>query len=379
MGIVIDIAKFVLNAMYCILKLFPVKNKVLFLSRQSNSISIDFSLLIDEINSNNKKGNKKNIDIVVLTKRIDKGIFNKLKYAGHIFRQMYHLATAKVVVIDGYQIAVSVLKHKKSLVVIQIWHALGSLKKFGYSIKDKKEGSKETIIDKMNMHKNYTWILSSSKVSARAFEQAFNVSRSVIKIMSLPRVDFLLSEKYKNQTQEKIYKSYPELKNDKLNILYVPTFRKNAEVNTKEIIDNLEYSKYNLIVKLHHGLEEVYINGKDNPVINNVATGMEFLHVADAVITDYSAITYEAALMNKPIYFYVYDFEKYTTNRDFYLDYKNEMPGFISKDAKEILEAINKGVFYEQKGQKFVKRYIENTSNCTRKIVDLIVENIEKQ
>lgn len=125
MKVIIVAAKAVLNLTYMLLKLFRTKNKITFLSRQSNVPSIDFKMLSEELKKQNP-----NVKIVMLTKKIEGNIKNKILYAFHMFSQMYHVATSKVVVIDGYQIVVSVLKHKKSLKVIQIWHALGSLKKF---------------------------------------------------------------------------------------------------------------------------------------------------------------------------------------------------------------------------------------------------------
>ena len=35
------------------------------------------------------------------------------------------------------------------------------------------------------------------------------------------------------------------------------------------------------------------------------------LYISDIVISDYSCIIYEAALLNIPLYFYTYDYEKY--------------------------------------------------------------------
>lgn len=37
----------------------------------------------------------------------------KIKYVGEMFRQMKALATSKVVVLDGYCILASMLKHKR--------------------------------------------------------------------------------------------------------------------------------------------------------------------------------------------------------------------------------------------------------------------------
>ena len=62
---------------------------------------------------------------------------------------------------------------------------------------------------------------------------------------------------------------------------------------------------------------------------------MELLHVADYIITDYSAIVYEAAITQKPIYFYTYDYEEYQINRGTYIDYMSEMPGPICKILKK--------------------------------------------
>ena len=58
-----------------------------------------------------------------------------------MFKQMYHLATSRVVVLDSYCIVASVLKKKKGTTIIQMWHALGSFKKFGKSIIGKDESS----------------------------------------------------------------------------------------------------------------------------------------------------------------------------------------------------------------------------------------------
>lgn len=266
MNILIDIAKASLRIVYFIIKICPTRNKILFLSRQSDEPSIDFILLNKELKKQNNK-----IKTVMLTKKINKGMLNKLTYALHMWRQMYHIATSKVVIVDGYQIAISLLNHKRSLTVIQIWHALGCLKKFGYSIKDKNEGSKSNVIEKMNMHKNYDIIISSSVIAGDNFASAFNVSKDIIRVMGLPRIDFLLSNSAHSYIQTKLFAKYNELENDKQTILYVPTFRKKEQVRINNIIDEVDFNKYNLVIKLHSGKELIYVNNK-----NNFKTGNAF-------------------------------------------------------------------------------------------------------
>ena len=116
------------NFIYFFFKLLPTKNKITFISRQSNVPSVDMILIENKL--------PKDIKVVKLCKMLESGIVNKIKYLFHMIVQMYHIATSKIVVLDTYCILIGILKHKKSLKVIQMWHALGSFKKFGKSIID---------------------------------------------------------------------------------------------------------------------------------------------------------------------------------------------------------------------------------------------------
>ena len=71
------------------------ENKVLFLSRQADKKSIDFELM-----ENEKKKRYPEVKLVILIKTLSKK--NAISYYFHIYRQMYHLATSKVCLIDTY-------------------------------------------------------------------------------------------------------------------------------------------------------------------------------------------------------------------------------------------------------------------------------------
>ena len=367
----IKIFKVLMNIIYKFFKLFKTKNKITFISRQSNNISIDFTLLIENI-----KKESPEIKIVVLNKELNKSIISKITYFFHMFIQMYHIATSKVVILDGYCIMISILKHKKDLKVIQIWHALGSLKKFGYSTLGKKDGRDSKLAELMNMHKNYDYVLTSSELSRPFFRQAFNVQDKKMLVMSLPRVDYLQSDKYKKIVTEKFYKIYNECDNKKENILYCPTHRKEENINIEELIKYIDLNKYNFIVKLHNGEEYIYTLKK---VYNKQTkfTGMDLLHVADYIITDYSAIVYEASLVEKPIYFYTYDYDKYMDDRGWYIDYNQEMPGPILSDFNDIIKMIEYKQYDKQKIIEFKNKYIDNLSkDSTNKLAKFILELI---
>lgn len=371
--ILIKIGIFILNTIYFFIKLFPInKNKVTFISRQSNEVSLDFTMIAKELKQQNE-----NIKIVFLCKKLGTSFSEKVKYCFHMVKQMYNIATSKVVILDSYCIPVCVLKQKKKLVVIQIWHALGSLKKFGYSSLDKKDGRNSKLAKAMKMHRNYTYILTSSNLSKKFFKEAFNARDEQMLVMNLPRVDFLKSEKEQEKMRIRFVGVYPETNNEKQNILYCPTNRKGQKIPLENIVKDIPLDKYNFIAKLHDGTEVIYVKGKKIEKPSNF-TGMELLHVADYIITDYSAIVYEAAITQKPIYFYTYDYEEYQINRGTYIDYMSEMPGPICKDFKEIMKMIEENKYDKEKEKNFCQKYVKNIEkNATKKLAELVLNNMK--
>ena len=64
----------------------------------------------------------------------------------------------------------------------------------------------------------------------------------------------------------------------------------------------------------------------------------ELLVCADVLITDYSSIFFEYLLLDRPIVFFVPDYEDYARDRGFYLDF-DSLPGHIVKN-NNIDEAV---------------------------------------
>jgi len=363
------------NLIYCFFKLLPIQKKITMISRQSNKKTVDFMLLEKEIRKKSP-----NYKVVILCKELKGGakanLRNKVSYAFHCVRQMYHIATSKIVVLDSYCILISILKHKESLKVIQMWHSMGTMKKFGYQILDKEEGSSSKIANSMKMHKNYTYVFASGEAYASLLEEGFNCGMDKIRIFSLPRVDLLTSKSYKEEIRSKIEEKYPEIKSKK-NIVYCPTFRKNEKdfnSKLKEIIEKIDKDKYNLILKLHP-LSKVEI--EENSIINDKEfSTMDMLFIADYVISDYSCIIYEAAILEIPLYFYAFDLQKYLDTRGLTINYKEELPGVVSETIEPIIEAIESKEYNKEELQAFREKYIQNIEDTTDKIVDFIFDII---
>lgn len=370
-GMIIKCGIFCLNILFAMMKMLPVQKKITYISRQMNTTPLDYKLVIENV----KKKDPGYVH-VVLAKTLPKPLLGKLGYCFHMLKQMYHIATSKAVLLDSYCIPVSLLKQRESLVVIQMWHALGAFKKFGYSILDQEEGSSSRIAELMRMHKNYTYALTSSEYALPFFAEAFQVEESQMRVFPLPKTDMLLDDNLKQDAVKRIYEAYPHLQNtEKKIIVYAPTFRKGAvEANALreamlQLVDAVDFEKYELVIKTHD-LTDVKVNC-ENVIVDHTFTSLEFFHVADVIITDYSAVLFEAVFADKPIYFYAFDFEEYMRKRSFYIDYYSEMPGTIEKDASKLLEAIEK----EEADLEKIKNFREKmVASCKTSYTDDFVD-----
>ena len=189
MKIFLNIFKLNLKIVYFLLKLLPTNNKkVLLMSRQTKTPSIDFLLVNEDIKKRYPK-----YKVVILNKMIESGIKRKLVYYFHIYKQMYHLATSKVCLIDTYIIPVSVLTHKKNLTIIQLCHGIGNLKKFGYQTLKKESGKNEKLSHTMDMHKNYDYIVSTSNETSKLL---INSSSSLLFLVSESPKILILTDRF---------------------------------------------------------------------------------------------------------------------------------------------------------------------------------------
>lgn len=360
--IVILICKGILNVIYFILKLLPIQNKVVMLSRQSNTSNLDFNLLKDEF-----KRQDNSIKVIILCKKLEENLLNKIKYCFHILQSMYHLATSKIAIVDTYSICISMLKHKKNLKIMQIWHSLGAIKKFGYQAIGTVEGRNQEISNLLNMHKNYTYITCASKVTKEFYSEAFNTPKEKIVVLGMPRIDKILS--IKDNKNEEFIHQYPEFKNKEI-ILYVPTFRKEKNVKVDELIKRIDEEKYQLIIKLHpldaNQVEEKY-------TVDEKYDTFTLMQIASYIITDYSAASIEASLLDKPLFFYLYDINEYKENRGLNVNLFNEMPFSTSENIDNIIRKIENKEYDYKELEEFKNKYVETADmENTKRIVEFL-------
>ncbi len=381
MKTIVCIGKGILSLIYALYKCFPQQKKIALVSRQSDEPGIDFIMLAKQIEKD-----MPGYRCVMLCRKTD----HRIKYIFHmVFPQLFHIATSRAVILDTYCMAVSLLSHRKNLKVIQIWHALGAYKKFGKSILDKEEGTSSDLANLMSMHLGYDVILASSENARRPFAEAFGYPGDQIRISPLPRIDLLMSEKWKQETREKILAAVPQLCNsDKKVILYAPTFRKGDEIRQiqkiKELISAFDYSLYHVVVSCHPLMQEKLQD--ERVILPGQFSSMEWLCVSDIFVTDYSALLYEAAFAESEVYLYTYDIDNYIAERGFYIDPFKDLPTNPAQTIHDLVQMINNKTCDPAAVRQFAKDNITvpqieagGDLICTKSIVKILKQLIADQ
>ncbi|MBP3696181.1 MAG: CDP-glycerol glycerophosphotransferase family protein [Clostridia bacterium] len=277
-----------------------------------------------------------------------------LKAAGFFTLGAYRLATAKYVFLNDNFMPMASLKFSKNAVITQLWHAEGAFKKFGLSapVTDDVREREKKCSEKL------TYVVCSSKAVAPFYAEAFGVDESKILPLGSARIDDLLGKNDALALRREFDAAHPECIGKEL-VLYAPTFRDSAEKDAAlaEKIDveafNREFPQKRLLIKLHPQIHSATVPDCATNV-TDCDIGRLTL-ICESVITDYSSVCMDFALLSKPCIFYAFDLDEYEHERSFYFDYESGVPGVVVKDNAALLEAIKNPRSSEEKLQSFRK------------------------
>lgn len=365
-----DICVSLMKKVYRPINNLKLKNKITFISRQSDIISDDFSVISDTL-----KKKDPNIEIIILTKKLDRSLSHRLSYPFHMLKQMYHLSTSKVVILDGYCIVASVLPHKKGTTLIQMWHSAGAIKKFGWQTIGKPSGTTESIAQKMHMHDKYDIVIAPSRRTSEFYSEGFNTELNKFKIICPPHIEKLF--KGSRDISNVLRKKY-NIPNSKSIILYAPTFRKGKSIQCAELAKKLDPEKYILVYK-PHPLDDVSELPR-NAITESDDTTYDWLIASDIIISDYSALVLESALLNKKLFLYLYDESEYKKDPGLNIIPENEaIKNMIFRNADELEYLLKKPYDYNSL-KVFSEKYFEcDPENSVESYIKLIEEAINNE
>ncbi len=240
---------------------------------------------------------------------------------------------------------------RKTQTLLQCWHGT-PLKKLGLDIQVENHPTSSL----KAMHFAYHWegkrckyFLSPSAYASQCFITSFGLDKSKVLELGYPRNDDLVNYKDDKSYQNQIKDSLGIEQNKKV-ILYAPTFRDDDFIAGKHVavnqLDNEKFKKHfgsdvqflfrgHYFAQVEQPKDGFFINVSDYPSINDL------LLISDEVITDYSSLFFDYLVLERPLYFYMYDKDKYLNHlRGTYLNVETDMPGPVVERQDDLVQLL---------------------------------------
>lgn len=244
---------------------------------------------------------------------------------------------------------------KKNQVYLQTWHG-------GVSFKCVEKAAEKTI------HPNYVkaakrdgqisdGIVCACRIQKEDFQENFwlNPNTEILEC-GLPRNDIFFDQEWVEQKYREIRRHFGIDQDTKI-VLYAPTFRDDYSmdayrldfVGILEAMERRFRQKMVLVVRLHPNVQDQadFIE-YDDRILNGTTwpDAQELYMAADYMISDYSSSFLDYALLNRPVFLCLPDYEKYRAERGLNEVFE-QCPFPRAYSSEQLLEVI--GTFSEEK------------------------------
>ena len=179
-----------------------------------------------------------------------------------------------------------------------------------------------------------------------------------------------------NNAASRFFTENPGLSHDKI-VLYLPTFReRDAYIAEQLKVEFRDVDGYRLIISAHPLFSKIKIENEFS--YSGDFSTYDLMKIADVIITDYSACAFEASVLMKPLYFFVPDYDEYSSERGINVDLKNEMPSATFENAEVLVNASKLNNYDFDMLYKFKCEYVENTKANNAEILAKFVSMLLK-
>lgn len=262
----------------------------------------------------------------------------------------------------------------KNTIYLNTWHGT-PLKKMGSDIDSINQSFSTKADNKFDLFN------VQSEYETDIFSRAFNVPKSNFLKFGLPRNDVFANhdELMRNAIREKL-----GLPNEKKIILYAPTFREYEKdsMNGCLLAPPIDMNKwrnelsndYILLIRAHYEVANSMEIIDDSFVRNvtNYPSLNELMIASDLLVSDYSSIFFDYSIMDKPMFHFSYDYQRYKDLRGMYFDIRDYING---GNSEETIINLIKNIDYcsEIKHTKeFRARFVNYYGNATMSTIDYL-------
>jgi CDP-ribitol ribitolphosphotransferase len=316
---------------------------VVFLEASRADMPESFSVLFDRVS----RDSRYHAEFISLHKHH----VDPRQYRDNCLAAVRRIAVAPYVFLCDASDVVSCLPLRPQTKVVQLWHACGAFKKWGMSTADASYGMSREQIMRHPGYENLSLVTVSAPSVVDIYAEAMGLTgrASIIKPLGVSRTDVFFDDAWLKAARQRLEQAVPRTQGRKV-LLYAPTFR--GEVSHATAPDRLDIpllkrmlgDGWTLLVKQHPFVS-------DAPAVPADCADFAFdvtatlpidvlLACADMLVTDYSSVVFEYALMGRPMAFFAYDLDSYRDDRDFYFDFEETAPGPVVADTAALARAV---------------------------------------
>lgn len=259
------------------------------------------------------------------------------------------------------------------------WHGT-PIKKMGIDIND----ANTSFSGKGNWAVDY--FSCQGEFEADIFGRVFkSIGYDKMHVIGLPRNDIYAN--YTNDYMLELRKKM-ELSTEKKVILYAPTFREYDKTESMEIKASIPMqlnkwrkelsNDYILLFRAHYEVAKS-IGIVDDDFVRDVSRYPQLedlMIVADMLISDYSSIFFDFSIMDKPMFAFCYDYERYASERGMYFDIRDYLPNAENEDDLIQLIKAHSEHGCIAKTKSFRQKYVTAYGNASHKSLDIISKEL---
>ncbi len=304
-------------------------------------------------------------------------------------KYIYEMETARIWVFDI--LVPEFICKRKEQIYVQTKHWSGiTLKKF--FLDDPSTTSTERERERVRENSRIMdYILVGSDFDQDTCKSGFGYHGAFVRVGS-PRTDALFHADHR----DKVYAKY-QIDADTYTVLYAPTFRYDKEKKKKSAVQGLDFirlrnsleqrfgGKWKILLRGHPSLAGGGDGERTDGAVIDVSgydDSQELVAACDMLISDYSSIMFEAAVVGKAVLLFAPDKEQYLEKeREFYIDY-DALPFPAAETNEELSTVIAHFHYgkYQRKTALFMERYgIREDGHASERAAEFMLTLIMRQ
>ncbi|MER5720785.1 MULTISPECIES: bifunctional glycosyltransferase/CDP-glycerol:glycerophosphate glycerophosphotransferase [Streptomyces] len=195
--------------------------------------------------------------------------------------------------------------------------------------------------------------LVRSEHDERTLARAYRLPERTLLRTGYPRNDVLLAARARDEAEGRLPRpalaAELGLPDHRKVVLYAPTFRGRPGTRKRQrlLLDAARFAErfgdtYTLLVRAHY-LEAASLPACPPGTVVDVSRHhdvSEILALTDVLVTDYSSIMFDYALLDRPIVLFAPDLDAYAAERGSYFDLREKAPGPVTATEEELFAVL---------------------------------------